>query len=97
LKDIKGEIESIQALIERNHAKLQKDFEKWFEVMLAQQRAMHSTNTTANPILSSTQRNNLGNTGSISTPKPDLNKSTMSTTTTVSQLESVRLLVFVLI
>jgi kinesin family protein 6/9 len=43
LKDLKEEIQRIQNLIERNREKLQKDFEKWIEVMMNQKSALNST------------------------------------------------------
>ena len=46
MKDLKGDIERIQKLIERNREKLQKDFEKWLEVMMVQKTALSQPQST---------------------------------------------------
>jgi len=46
LKDLKAEIENIQNLLQKNHQSLQKDFEKWLEVVMNQNSIMTGTGTT---------------------------------------------------
>lgn len=38
LKDVKAEIERIQLLLEKSRERMQKDFEKWLNVMLEQRK-----------------------------------------------------------
>eukprot|EP00826_Nyctotherus_ovalis_P063340 TRINITY_DN9282_c0_g1_i10.p1 TRINITY_DN9282_c0_g1~~TRINITY_DN9282_c0_g1_i10.p1 ORF type:complete len:584 (+),score=206.55 TRINITY_DN9282_c0_g1_i10:821-2572(+) len=42
LKELKGEIEGIQALLERSKDRMNKDFEQWFEMMLRQYQGVHA-------------------------------------------------------
>jgi len=43
LKDLKAEIENIQNLLQKNHQSLQKDFDKWLEVVMNQNSIMTGT------------------------------------------------------
>lgn len=66
LKDLKSEIERIQALLERCREKLQKDFEQWLQVMIKQkqmetQNAPHtSQNQNQIPVFMPTQASHSG-------------------------------------
>ncbi len=51
LKDLKADIERIQALLERSKDRMQKDFEQWFGLMMKQcQSSSGSTSGIINPI-----------------------------------------------
>lgn len=67
LKELKAEIERIERLLERNRDQLQKDFEKWLSVMLAQRTNV--TAPTSNALdLSSRTNQTSANTGFGKTP-----------------------------
>jgi len=72
LKDLKAEIERIQVLLERNRDRMQKDFEKWVEVMMTQRSVLTNAPST--------------NTQHKIAPSVNLNKSGMSQTTTVTTM-----------
>ena len=83
---MKAEIERIQNLLEKNHERLQKDFERWLEVMLNQKSLISNTQTTTSYIPQSP----LKTTKTI--PNTNLDNSVLSQTTTVS-MTVVKLLV----
>jgi hypothetical protein len=76
---------------------MQKDFDKWLEVMLGQRAVVTGGTGTNTPSLStqknflSMTKNDLGNT------RTDLNKSVLSQVTTTSHIENVRFGIFFIV
>ena len=65
LKDLKSEIENIQNLLQKNHQSLQKDFEKWLEVVMNQNSLM-TTAPQQQPLMNTlkeSQKSNLNSSG----------------------------------
>ncbi len=65
MKDLKSEIENIQNLLQKNHQSLQKDFEKWLEVVMNQNSLM-TTAPQQQPLMNTlkeSQKSNLNSSG----------------------------------
>ena len=48
LKELKGDIERIQTLLERSKERMKKDFEQWFEMMMKQYQVTNTDNKSSN-------------------------------------------------
>ena len=70
LKEMKGDIEKIQLLLERSSERQQKDFEQWLAVMTRQYQSSNSM-TSKQPPLNSTLRSSSSSTTSSGTKVAD--------------------------